>query len=346
MRLRFPIGLINIAASITGARGVARVNRDHRHTSKLRLVLKESSQFVKCPLSKLVTLRFSNRNPRAYAGEVFNRHGSVRVFSGANNTLGNNVVGIAFESALSAGHFFQVSFGRLRSFALEVLFELLCSLTNSIHLLTAMDIGIGIRSKIADAKVNAKIASWLKLGSVWQVNHKAEKESALAVNQVCLSENAALLKVGILAKDNRNLAPAINRENRSEREVSKREQSVVVDNRRVFLELVEGLFSCSVRFADLANCTNSELSRQAEPLSNIAVGQAVQGDLPKLLILKGDFRDVVTGIVELLHRPEKRLFLTRSRKQFNFHREFHRMDTFYHLFNVSAIADHRRASRH
>jgi hypothetical protein len=138
----------------TGARCVARVYRYHWHARKPRFVFDKCPEFVKRPFAKPLALGLPNRYPKAC--QILHRYGFLRASGRTHDLFRNGVIRIAFKPALSARDFLQVTLRRLRSFALQFLFELLSFSPDPINIFSAVDVRIGIGGEINYAKINPR----------------------------------------------------------------------------------------------------------------------------------------------------------------------------------------------
>ncbi len=340
LRLALAILFVAMPATRTGAASVAWVNGDYLNPRHLRFVLDKPSQLIESPFTEAFPLR--SRNRYFEAAQVLNSKSLQSAFGFLYKAFGNGVVTVPFEAAFSTRQLFQMAFGRFCSCGLQGFFEPCGFFSDPINGSPTKGFAGRIGCQVDYSEINPKITNRRESSAIRQFDNQTEKELTFAIDEVGLLENAALFKFGILTKDDRNFSPAINCENRGDREIAKRQQAVIVDDCRKLLEFVPSLAIGSVGFADLANGSDRKLRRQADTLSNLVIGQMVQINLSELLIFKGNFRDVVTSVVEMLHRLEKRLFLISSRQQFHVNSKFHRMDKLYHLYNLSAsINDHQ-----
>lgn len=95
-----PVGLLAMPANATSAAGVAGVNGNDRHTDGNRLVGDERAELIERPTLHAIPLRLASGSPRADAGQVFDRDGTLRVFGLGNDSLTDAVVLVGPESTL------------------------------------------------------------------------------------------------------------------------------------------------------------------------------------------------------------------------------------------------------
>jgi hypothetical protein len=236
LRLALSIGFLRVTTSTTGSTRVARVNCDYWNASNLSFVFDKLSQFIETPLSKSLSIGFPNRCSKAV--QVFQTDSSLSAFSQRDNLFADRVIGVSLKSAFSARQFLQVALGVFRAFGLQRLLEFVNFAADIINVFTAEMLPIRSRGEIDSAHIDAKIAKWFDLRSIWQVNDQTQKETALAVGHIGLFENAALFKFSILPKDHRDFISSVDGKNGSDGQIGERKQSVIIDNCRVFLEFV------------------------------------------------------------------------------------------------------------
>lgn len=327
LSLSFAILLIAVTALGTGAGRITRINRDDRNTGHLRFVFNEPSQLIECPLAEPFTISLTNRCLEP--AQVLDSNIVQGAFGLCDNSLCDNMIRAALESPLSAGEFLEVPLGGFSAFALESALEFSCLDSNGIDIRAAKRFPSGIGSQVHNTGIHSEVAGRWHQDSIRQVNHKTEKEFALAIDQIGLVQNAPLFKSSVFSERDGNFAPAINCKNRSKRERPERQQSVIVDDGGMLSEDVHVLPLRLVGFVDLADGSDRKLSRQSELVAHVSVQQTVECDLSEYAALKCRFGDVITRGIELFHCPEKRLLFVFGREQLNFNRELHCMDALY-----------------
>jgi len=277
----------------------------------LRFVEDKISEFAKRPFAKSLSLLFINRCPKAL--EVFECNSSFGVFSFKNNLLGNGVVYMPFESSFSARQLFEASFGRFRAFRLQDFFEVMHSNSNFVNCYTREGFSIRIRSsgKVDDTHINAKIAFGFDWYSIEKLYAEAKAKLTFLVYQISLTSYSALFefKFNIRAEDNGNFESSINRKNADGIQTSKGKNALVIDYRRMFLEKVKAFLFSLVAFGYFADSPNSHLSRKTIGVSDMSVAKMVESNLTESLLVKGNLRNIVAGIVEKLHSFYQRSLL-------------------------------------
>ena len=306
------------ATSSTGIPGVYERNRD---ASEFPFVDDKPSEFVKGPFAESFTLLFSNRCPEAL--EVFKNYASAGVFGSLNDFLGNGVVGVSLKSSFFAGEFFEMSFGGRGSFLLKRLFECVDSDTHIINGFPGERCPVRGGGEIDDAKIYTETPLGRKRRSIRDLHTKAEIKCALDVEQIGLSPDHALVKLGIRAEDNGHLEPAVNADNGDGIKPLEGKDALVIHNGRVLLENMETLSFGLVGLGDLTDSPDGELSGKAIGFTDVIVTKMVETNLSEPLFLEGNTGDVVTGFVENLDGLHERSLLFLGRKEFDFNDELH-----------------------
>ena len=161
--MRRTIRFINMAATRTGARGVARVNRDNRHAHLLRLVLDKAAKLGKGPAMQLRSLRLTNRYPFADVRQLFQRNPALSAFSLSHNFLADLVVGMSGKTLLFAGQLAQTPPCRVCAFALQLGTQPPMAKAHVVDCLSGHDSDITINGNIRHAEVNAFVLLLLNL---------------------------------------------------------------------------------------------------------------------------------------------------------------------------------------
>ncbi len=290
-------------ALATSSASIPWINCNQGNTGQLRLIFNKLSKFVKGPLPKSFFLRFLNRDPKAI--EIFNRNSLLGVFGNLNDSFGNGVVCMSFESSFPTREFFQMSFGRFRATFLQRLFKPSHTFTHIINLLTGKLFAITGSNKIDDAKINSEYPARINRSAIGQFYAQTKKKIA------------------------------VNAENGNSIKIFKGENTIVINNSRMFLENMETLFISPIGFGNLANSPNGELCGKTVSLPDNSIDEMVKSDLPEFLLLKGNHRNVVAGFVENLDGSHQRNFLLFGRKQFDFNCELHGYKVKNLLYNVN-----------
>ncbi len=154
------IRFIDVTAAGTGATRVARVNRDHEHTSALGLVFDEGSQLVKRPTVQDCSLPALSPDPLTDTAQFF--EGNSRLpsrrgaFCGFYNLTADLVVDMLGKVALLAGKLLEPTLGCFRAFLLKLGTQTPVTVAHVVDSFAGVDSGVRINCDIDHAKVNAK----------------------------------------------------------------------------------------------------------------------------------------------------------------------------------------------
>lgn len=339
--LSLAVGLGSMPAAATGATGIPGIYERDRNTGELRFVGDKPSEFIEGPLAEPFPLLFSNRCPEAL--EIFKDDASPGVFGNVNDSLGDGVVGRAFESSLPAGEFLEMPLGRCRAFLLESFLESVNTNTDILNSGTRETLPIRGHSQIHDAEVNSKGALRFKGCSIWDLDTQAKKEGTLDVEKVRLSPDSSLVELRIGAEEDRELKSPVEAQDGHSIESFKGQDALVIDDGRVRPEHVEPFFLRPVRLGHLADGSNSQLGGKTVGRSDMGIAEMVEPDLSELLLRERNPGDVVAGFVEHFDGLHQGSLLFCGRKEFDFHRELHRCIVANRQYDVKNNSERRSA---
>src|SRR5258707_6256710 len=100
MRLRGSVMFVDAPTFRTSARGVTRVNVNHFHAVKSRLVQYLLLKTIKCPAMQRGSLRLPNRYPITDATQIFQGDPALSVLSLNHDTFADAMVGVVSETLL------------------------------------------------------------------------------------------------------------------------------------------------------------------------------------------------------------------------------------------------------
>src|SRR5262245_5987286 len=145
----------------TGTRRVARVNVDHTHARKLRLVADKRAQLPKSPGMAHTTLLASNRDSLADLYQILQSECLTLRLRLSHQRLADAVIHIFLKAMLAPGILAQPPTSTAALFDLQPAAVVVSLLPNCLNLLAAVRLAIRVGSKIHDAQVNAQVADWL-----------------------------------------------------------------------------------------------------------------------------------------------------------------------------------------
>lgn len=334
--MRLSIGFSDIATIATGTRGVSWIHRNNRDTCEPGFVFNMFSQLKKRPLSESLPIRFFNRNPEAF--KFFNSYSSSGVFGDRDDSFTDYMIGVSLKSCFSAGDFLQASLCIFRTAFLQGAFKASGLFSNFFNSLAREYIPVTSSGNINYSHIHAENPFGIDRSALGKLNNEAEKEFAPTVNQVGLSSDFLAFELGVLANNNRHLLPTVNGENAAAIETLEGQKPLVINDSRILLEFMHGLFLNSVRLADFVYSPYYKLSRQIELFPNVIIAIAVKRNLTKSLVLMSYLRDVITSGIKNFHRLQKRLFLLFSGKKFNFYSKLH-----YGIYSIIYTAKYKGA---
>lgn len=147
-----------VAAATDAARsaGVAGINQEHHHALQSRLVADEVSQLSEGPIGVPCSLRVPNRCALADVRQFFQRNPACAAFGFRNESLADDVVGVALEAALSTTQLPQSPFGAACADRLQRRPASGVPPAALFHILPAVALAVAIGCEVDDAKVDAK----------------------------------------------------------------------------------------------------------------------------------------------------------------------------------------------
>src|SRR5690606_32247019 len=185
--LRRSIAFVDVPAGGAGARGIARVNRDNRHTNELSLVLDKGAKLKERPAMQRGSLGATNRYPLADAAQVFEGNPACGVFRGSHDALANRVVGVRGKAALFARQFLEAAARRLRALALQLGAQATVAVAHVIHGAAAVDRPVAVGGDVDDTQVHTQELVYVLHRRLVQLADLRQIELAAPVNQVRLA---------------------------------------------------------------------------------------------------------------------------------------------------------------
>ncbi len=321
--LRRTVTLIDTTAYRTGVRGVSWVNQFHDHTGEACLVLDKAPELVESPGVLLPPLALANRDPVPDTFEVFKGNAAAGVFGLCNEPLADYVVGIGSKAILFARALLEKSPGCLRAIGLELCAQFGMALSKAVHLATGVGFAVRISGDIDDAKVNTQKAFRVIRMRLRGINNHSQVEGLVSEDKVGLPYDAVDPGLLISTDAHRNQLPAIKGEDRYPVCSLPGEDPLVVDHGAMGIESLDSGLVPAVDFNDFTHHTYSHLGRKAVVVTKVVVGKTVELYLTGGISLKSKVGDVVTGLIESLHRLEQGLVLLWARSKFHHQCLFH-----------------------
>ena len=312
-----------MATTGTHLAGISGINGYQFDASKKRFVFQLKPQIKEAPGMLNSPLAFSNPYPVADAFEVFNGNTPPGAFSLFNNLLGDAVIYVTLESGFLALALLKQSFGRFRTFSLELSSETCISGSGVVKLTAREGFSITCGGDFNDSQVYSQEVIRLTLRWLWNFNTNVEVEHAINIHKVGLTSNTAQVEFSVIAKDEgyvNSVGQGFEIDNVGLLELP---DSVVIDYGTMLSELMVFLFVSLIGFLDLAYGADSHLSRQSELFSDVIVAELVQPYLACYMLFVSHIRDIVAGSVEGFHSLKKLLFLFFVSLEFQFKCKYH-----------------------
>lgn len=142
--------------SRTGARGVRRIDEQHRNPGSLRFIGYQLSQLVECPGQPFVTLALSDRAALVDISQLFQRECLVAAPCFVNQLFADVMVHPRHKPGLFATDFLQMPLRRLRAFVLKALSQPQEPAAALADLLARIGIALTVDGDIDDTQVNSE----------------------------------------------------------------------------------------------------------------------------------------------------------------------------------------------
>ena len=311
-----------MTAHSTHPTGIAWVYHHDRHSEESRLIGDEHTQLIERPTMPLCSMSLTNRCSTPDTREVFKGNRRVCVFGCLNELLGNTMVDVRPEPSLTTTDFPQLSLTCFRAFLLEL--SSLAKILQSyfFYRFAVENLTITGYRNLVHAEVYANDVLWVDGCVFGHITSGVKVELAITIYQVHLSCSPVYASVVIVPHDEVERTPSFQRGQRHLRKLTLKplegQDALVVSDTPSSLEgrldfLVE--FVC---FTGLGDGSDGQLCRQTKLLPNLVVDQFLDGELAGGTLSVAGFSDVITSIVECLHRAEKHFLPLSVCQQFDF----------------------------
>src|SRR2546423_5352208 len=241
-----------------------------------------------------------------------------------NNPFGDDMVTVCSEAAFFAGEFLEMPFGRLGPALLQALTKGMIAFACLLNRLTTKGFTLAISSKVDNAQVNPQ-CSVSSLGC-WCRNIQGHRqiEVPLAVEQVCLSLDAAHTSLLIVPYTQRDQYPPIDSQEGHHIESFKRHHTGVIDESALWPKRGFDALITLVDFRYFTNAPDSQLSGKLVGRTQFTIHQLLQCMLVRTLLIKSYLCDVVSTCIKLMHGLKQSMGLFFSRCKLQEHRLSHR----------------------
>lgn len=308
----------------TLARGILRIDRYHGYAIKPRFIFDLASQIGERPIIQSVPLVFTNRDPVANIGKIFQCDSSTGVFGLLHKTFRNNVVLQFLVTLLFTGELFEFAFCRFRSLPLQIASAMRKGLADTLNILAGELFAVRIGYDVDDAKIYAKDVLWVNKIGFFNITNAVKEELFSHVKKFYFTlpvlEHLSLP----IAHYEWNGQPTFNRPNGDEIILLKADDTVVIGDGSKWAELPLNLCVDLVGIRNFGNSSNDDLSREAERIPNGVICELVKVELFERLGLKCLFRDPITRFVDGFHRLKQSFSLELKRFQFNVNYQLHK----------------------
>lgn len=322
--LRLAIGLLAVAAPVTGATRVAGINRDDQHASQSRLILHETSKLGKTPPALPVALATANRDPRTNPFQIFQGNPALRVLSRGDERFTDAVVLVSSKAGLPSRQRQQFLFGPARLTALEPLPISEVSAPDSLDCRATVVPAVAVGRQVHDAQVDAEKVIGFDGRCLWKIDRGVEIKRAVAQHEIDLPLDSIepLTLVGPIQQA--DAFPAAERQNAHDRWPFEAQDALVVGHRSVRPE-GRARRPVTLKTLDgLPDGADGHLTRQGEPLAQLVIGAGVDRRLTKYACIKADPCGVRRCGIELAHRRAQDDRLLRRWHQAQLQCQFHR----------------------
>ena len=163
-------------------RGILGINDLDQHACLFSFIGDKLPQLIESPRPHAVALRLAKPYPLTDAFEVFQGYAAPGVFGLRNESLRDDMIGIATKACFAVRNAFELLADALASSVisgqvrcrLKGLFERLALDPDSLNILAGTKFAVGVGGKVLDAKVNTKevIGITRRLGFVLNGGHE------------------------------------------------------------------------------------------------------------------------------------------------------------------------------
>ena len=179
-------------------------------------------------------------------------------------------------------------------------------LSCSFDIIAHMHLAVTINSEIYDAEINSdEIGRSCRRDFRGLNAHKQKPLAVLALYQIALAVFAIESLGLVLAHNDRNDGPAVERQQGNTVNTLESHQALVVRDAGVFIESGANGFVPAVGFADLSNAADGHLGGESEVIAQLVVVELLKFDLVSRLEAESFAGKPIGGCVESSHRGGK-----------------------------------------
>lgn len=330
MQNSYTVAQSGVAALGTLPACVAGIDGHQRDTRQFGLVRQEETQLREGPRMQNCTLFPPGLNSVTDTAQFFNGDTLSSAFSFNNDLLGNVVVHPGRKTGLLPGEFLQPSLRGPGLFLLESGSQPTMPVPYTLDLTPAVVLPIGSSGDIGDSEVNPNKVVDLDRQIVGHVHRAEQEELATTVDKIGLPLDAVKPLFLVVPVNHRDDHPAFWHGPQADSiDALEAEDSLVVSDCAVRFEGGADLLIPSKDFHGLADGTDGHLSREAEPLTNLAVGEFVDGRLTEHLGVESALGRERGRFVHVLHRQEESLTLFGVGQDLKLECQFHYLGVYH-----------------
>lgn len=297
-----------------------------RNTHKSSFIREEETQLMERPRALLCSLGPGYRALRTGTdvSKILNSNSLPMGFGLLNNSFGDHMVYIFSETSFTTGQLFEMPLSRLRTFLLESRTKLLHTLSVLFDSLSAKRLTFRVSCQSGYAQIDSKGTTFrfIRRGSR-NVKGYCKVEGAVTIEQIGLSFDR--VHTGLL------VATHAEGDKHSPLQCQERDFIQPFKGHQTFI-IGYGPFRSEgwlialvplVAVNNLTNSSNSHLRRQIEAFADITIDHLLKLKFVSELLIEGCLSDIVTRIIESMHRLKKSGMLFWRWSQFQEHGLFH-----------------------
>jgi hypothetical protein len=318
------VSFINTSATRACSTGVLGINQEHRDPGYLRFVGDKLPELVEPPVVEPSPLLPPGLDSTTDSPQVFKGYRAAVAFGGLNNSLADYMVHIFLKSFLFSPEKMELALSRFTAILLEILAAVKMRVPDFLNCFTRITIGVGIKSQIDHAQINAQnVLKHDGIGFV-HVTHAGHIPFSTHKHEIAFPA-LGLQKLALPGPTGKwHYLPSTQAPNRNSAIPFYLENPVIVGLRRMLFEFADRLFAPDfVGIRDFAQTTHRNLRRQLIPFFDIIVAQAMKFKLAQGAILEPCFTDFITSLVANFQGFLKNLGLMEIWKQLDVCDYFH-----------------------
>ena len=296
----------------------------HRNTSHERLIGDKRLQLGEAPRVECCALRPTSLDPRANVGQIFDRNRSLRAFGLRNNPFGDYMVDVFGESSFLAGQHTQPPTTVLRAQSLKLIPEPTMPIAYVLDRAPAVDGTIAINRNVGHTQIDTQhIVNINRIGSF---NLGSREQIPVTTHEGKIAFTATEGQQRTLARttDERDRLPAIESPDRNRRALVC-QNAFIKRDRAKWSKGATRLLIQLVGIRHFGDTTDGELGSNAKGFARRAIGQPMDGELPKRSGVPCDLANIVAGRVGGFKRALQRIRLLGCGQEFQLDRQSHNM---------------------